>query len=187
MWKCDFFFSYTSIILFVFKNSKDSQSLSLKKLFFFQFWTRKINTLQLVRYTDIVHFCMILCIICRMKHVDNNTLLESSSPEHPHLNNMGWMMRAQTHNCILTQQQAEGVQEELLCAAVSSSLLCRFFALISFMASSMERVSRLLATGTEDRGLPMKRLNPGALLSPFRASTHHSRKTCWPPACALRL
>lgn len=46
------------------------------------------------------------------------------------------------------KQQKMASQELLLFAAVSPSCFCRFFALISFMASSMERVSLLLATGT---------------------------------------
>ncbi len=58
-----------------------------------------------------------------------------------------------THN---SRQKAKMVQtqELLLCAPVSSSCFRRFFALISFMASSMERVSLLLATGTVRGNIP---------------------------------
>lgn len=63
----------------------------------------------------------------------------------------GWMRQylgACTPTNTHTHKKEVQNQELLLCATVSSSCFCRFFARISFMASSMDRVSRLLATGT---------------------------------------
>lgn len=84
----------------------------------------------------------------------------------------------------------EETHELLLCAPESSSIFCRFFALISFMASSMERVSLLLATGTgrEDiiskyRGEMWCNLSETKQLS----DTHHSHKPCWPLVCVRHL
>lgn len=57
-----------------------------------------------------------------------------------------------THFHTNTHRNTAQPQELLLLpgpTAVSSSCFRRFFARISFMASSMERVSLLLATGTE--------------------------------------
>lgn len=138
----------------------------------------------------------------------------SDAPEHPHIPVLFTHRRFQA--CLLSQtfkyqksrllqwinktehRHTAGrgatveTQEPLLCAPVSSSRFCRFFALISFMASSMERVSLLLATGTEDREFPtawMKRLNWDTGGPEFLRDvwTHHSHKPCWPPACEQHL
>lgn len=90
-------------------------------------------------------------------------------------------------------------QELLLCAAVSSSCFCRFFALISFMASSMERVSLLLATGT-GRGKKNKKRGVSKEETVREAkqysisetdhcpiTTHRSHRPCWPRVYVLHL
>lgn len=100
-----------------------------------------------------------------------------------------WMMCTQTHNCTLTLQQhasREGSRRAALgcCVALSPLPLLRSNFVHGFLYGASVPFVGHRHWGQR---ITHEELNRGAFVLPFRASTHHSRKTCWPPACALRL